>query len=349
MNYLKVLQKLKHPFSSSLSLTHVAVNVVETYYSWMERRYQSMTKNQIEFFKASETARNNRVVEALTRQRDANTYTLGVGQLAESKRHNLASESLGRDTLAETRRSNVARETETTRHNREVERLGTSQLAETMRANRARESIDTASLAETQRANQARERISLVQASESRRHNLASEAISMQDASTRRDTLEETKRSNIAKEQETKRSNLAREAEATRSARAQESLASARNAIQREYNLGSLNLGRANLSELARSNVASEQLRAQQQAETRRANLRQEGLTDLRDTRRAIVDMTNTSVNYTLGKLNLGIKESELEETKRANVEKESQGRTKILQDWVRVGNDLYRSFKKGR
>lgn len=145
-----------------------------------------MTKNQIEYAKLLETTRANKANESLTKQRDTRAYEINLGQLGETKRHNVATEAQARASLDETIRSNQAREA----HEVNV-------LAETKRSNQARE-------AETQRSNLARE-------AETHRSNVAQEI--------------ELNRSHLANEAETRRSNIAREAETARSNRANESIA----------------------------------------------------------------------------------------------------------------------------
>lgn len=145
-----------------------------------------MTKNQIEYAKLLETSRANKANEELTKRRDDRAYEVNLGQLDESRRHNVATEAQARASLDETIRANQAREA----HEVNV-------LAETKRSNQARE-------AETQRSNLARE-------AETHRSNVAQEV--------------ELNRSHLANEAETRRSNLAREAETSRSNRANESIA----------------------------------------------------------------------------------------------------------------------------
>lgn len=104
-----------------------------------------MTTNQIEFMKASEQARHNRVVEEHEQARDAETARHQMSVETETARTNLANEQIRQqaNTIndnhyqrmdAETNRHNTVVETETERSNRVREE-------ETERNNRANEAI----------------------------------------------------------------------------------------------------------------------------------------------------------------------------------------------------------------
>lgn len=199
-----------------------------------------MTKNQIEYAKLLETRRANQKQEEMTHERDY-----------ESARHNLATESISRSSLDETSRSNKAREAETARNNLALESLTRARDAETARANlerekenfrsnAANESIKLSTLQETQRSNVAQEGL------RSRELGLRSREIDLksEELSVKRDSLQETIRSNMAKENETMRSNLAKEYENNRSN------------VAKEWEQSRSN--QANESETHRHNVVSE-------------------------------------------------------------------------------------------
>lgn len=99
-----------------------------------------MTHNQIEFYKAKETARSNRANESETQRHNTATEAVGFGGLRENARHNLAQEGINWYSNYETNRanqarelensrSNVAKEQETHRHNVQEEARGSTKLA----------------------------------------------------------------------------------------------------------------------------------------------------------------------------------------------------------------------------
>lgn len=140
----------------------------------------------------------------------------------EDQRHNQASEK-------EENRSNLAKEGENYRHNTSTEK-------ETHRHNVATEGIDISKLNETQR------------------HNKETEALGKGNLQLGRDTLNESRRHNVATESEANRHNVATEGisignlnESIRHNMAAESLG-----------YGNLSLGQDTLSETNRHNVVSE-------------------------------------------------------------------------------------------
>lgn len=165
-----------------------------------------MTKNQIEYLKLRESQRANLAQEDLTRARDQRSYLIGLGTLAESQRHNIASEQQAKASLDETSRHNIA-----------GEQLSGKTLEESIRHNKAGE-------AELRRHNIVGEQYNERALREQSRHNVAQESIgrSQVGASYANITLgysqlDETQRSNLAREGETNRSNVAREDETNRS------------------------------------------------------------------------------------------------------------------------------------
>lgn len=228
-----------------------------------------MTKNQIEYHKLLETQRSNQANEAIQSERNAQTYDLGLKnyglglqQLAETSRHNVATEQLNKLSLdetsrhnlqseyqnaqalleqqrhsraveAETNRANLARESETTRANiaAETERNRANLASEALRASELVESqryhsmsigLGYSQLAETARSNQARE-------AETKRSNLAYEAQQLAN-------LQESARHSLVVERETSRANAAREAETQRANQASEAIAKKRNKLTAEQN-----------------------------------------------------------------------------------------------------------------
>lgn len=222
---------------SELSASHFGGNLSTVFRTFISRRCL-MTRMQVEAQKLSEQIRNNRMVEELTRVRDANTaeyqraqIAIGEGNLAETRRANQAKESFNLLSLGETQRHNLASESQ-----------AMQQLLELRRHNLAGEEYNTLSLQETQRA------------------NLAKEA--------------ETSRSNQARETETRRSNLANERlgqernrETERANRASEFIRNAANAETHRANLESESIRRQgnaiqlmNVEESRRAHLASEEI-----------------------------------------------------------------------------------------
>lgn len=192
-----------------------------------------MTANQIAYWKNQYDDRHNRAVEAEQRrsnlaneairaQTNAQNLQLGVGNLEETKRANLArereahrankeGEQIKRDT-----NTIQARNADTNAYNAMVNysnaQTNMGSLAELRRANQAKETLGLSTLAEQERANKAREE-------ETNRSNIQQENIARFRSATDyqttsdRNTLQkvnqqETKRHNQATELETKRKNL---------------------------------------------------------------------------------------------------------------------------------------------
>lgn len=224
-----------------------------------------MTKNQIEYAKLLETNRANLAQEELTRKRD-------TGQL-----------ELGHLNLGETRRSNMAREVETAQHNRATESLDSSKLGETSRHNAQQEALEAMKL------------------SENSRHNRAQEVVALQEADTRRAGVDETRRSNLAKEAETQRSNLAREIETQRSNVARETETNRSNTAQEALGIAAGVTAAARLAEDVRQHLARE-------GETARHNMAME----IRPVPNAYVNVTNSQnanpyVNTPQGNTNVSV------------------------------------------
>lgn len=200
------------------------------------------------------------------------------------------------------------------------------------------------------------------QLGEQTRHNLAGEQL--QTAS-----LDETRRSNLAKEGETIRSNLAREEENRRHNVASEELTSTQLAEVARHNRASeglqsrtISLGYAQLGETTRHNQQLEALTASQQTEIQRHNVAQEALqrTQIGETRRHQIAQDILSALRTasenryrsqsigLESRKVGIQEQDaatrsqtLEETKRHNKQTESQG-------WLRTGAEAFKDVQVG-
>lgn len=181
-----------------------------------------MTKNQIEYAKLIEARRSNLSQEQLTKERDQVNKMIGLG------------------TLDETRRSNQAREVETARHNVEQERLGGRTLDETSRHNLQTEDI-------------ARQQVQ-----ELNRHNLQTEFVSKGELGVHQGQLQETRRSNVAREVETTRSNVAREVETHRNNAAIEAVQIGLAATQAARLAEDVRQHLARESETARHNMAME-------------------------------------------------------------------------------------------
>lgn len=224
-----------------------------------------MTKNQIEYLKLLETQRSNKATEEINRSRAATDREIGLGQLAETQRHNIAGEQQQVAILGETQRHNVVSEqlqstsiSEAMRSNRAQEEISLKRQLEDERSNRARE-------AETERSNRSRER-------ETERSNRAQEA--------------EYHRSNLAREEETHRTNVANEVIRNRGVDAQFAGVAAQYASIAEtskYHAATVALEGQRLSELSRANKATEreQHRANvsREHETMRSNFAKEAET----------------------------------------------------------------------
>lgn len=171
--------------------------------------------------------------------------------------------------------------------------------------------IEYGKLLETRRANVRQEELTASRDMEVKRHNYATEGLQKQ-------SLDETVRSNLAKEYEANRANLAREKETNRSNLAQEALTSARDAETRRSNLVNESLKSATLQEQIRSNQASEALRSREidikgatLGETIRANKAREAETYRSNVAREI-ETTRSNV-------------AREDETNRANVAREEE------------------------
>lgn len=230
-----------------------------------------MTRNQIEYYKVQEQQRSNLANESIAKIRDANTLYLGKANLAE-----------------------------TTRHNQAVEDYNVSFLGEQQRHNLAQEAHNAAVLDETSRSNQVKEQTEMRRVIESERHSREVERQNMLSLDLQRSGLEETKRSNLAREIEQNRSNLAREQETATHNRATEqfsrdTLAYQYTALRNQMAMESrrIDLGYAQLGETVRSNLAheSEIFRSNKarEDENRRHNLNFEATTALNyaETKRA--------------------------------------------------------------
>lgn len=231
-----------------------------------------MTRNQIEYLKYKESQRSNLRQEELTAARDTTARELGFGTLAETTRHNRASEAHNTQVLGETQRHNLAQEF----HNSRV-------LGEQIRSNFAREELQRVANAEVTRSNMARE-------AETSRHNQEVESQGRVQLRLSEQSLGETRRSNLAREQETYRSNIARESETHRANIASEAhraqqiqLGYDQLAETQKYHQKSISLGYSQLSESARANRVNEGIRMGELAERRRSNVANEALIKARD------------------------------------------------------------------
>lgn len=207
-----------------------------------------MTKNQIDYNKLLEERRSNKQQEALTQVRDQRAHQVAMLEYGEKQRHNYATEQQAREDLAERMRnldvtSALTRygAEETARHNRALEDLQGRSVQETERANRAKESeinrsnLANESIRRTQNAIDSRRvNLGFSQLDETIRSNLARELLTSQE-------LAEIARSNVARETETNRHNVAAEVELNRHNVASEDIGEranvidTRNAATREY------------------------------------------------------------------------------------------------------------------
>lgn len=170
-----------------------------------------MTKNQIEYQKLQELKRSNLAQEALTVKRDQSNREIGLGQLSESQRHNLAYEAetsrhnLAVEDAARTELGIKSRQADTQQYDAETRRMS---HFETARSNRAKETEmnrhNIAVETEERRSNMARE-------TETHRSNLANESIGWTNARTNQYLASEQHRANVAREQEQHRTNVKRE------------------------------------------------------------------------------------------------------------------------------------------
>lgn len=221
-----------------------------------------MTKNQIEYNKLVESMRANRANERLTARRDEATRHLGLSTLQETARHNQQVELQAADNLAEQYRNNVAQIAELQRSHMANEGIAmlnaTTSLKsvdEQKRAHMASEQIALDQLAEAKRHNLANEDIGLygnevaaTAAQVSAASHVTSAGIAAgasqyasdnallarqleidaqrygidTTAGIRRAELDETQRSNLARETETNRSNV--KSESIRSANLAETM-----------------------------------------------------------------------------------------------------------------------------
>lgn len=221
-----------------------------------------MTKNQIEYLKLLETERSNKATEDINRSKVASDREIGLGQLAESKRHNLAGEQQQIAILGETQRHNVI-----------GEQLQAQSISEVMRSNRAQESLQLKSQLENERSNRARE-------AETERTNRARE---VETERSNRANEKEYNRSNLAREEETHRTNVANELIRNRGVDAQFAGVAAQYASIAEtskYHAATVALEGQRLSELSRSNKAAEReqhrTNVTREHETMRSNMAKE-------------------------------------------------------------------------
>lgn len=96
-----------------------------------------MTRNQIDFYAASENERHNRVTEKQGKRQ----LKLTRRNIRETERSHKANEAIERGKLSETNRHNLVYEGETNRHNLKSEELEGNKLWETSRHNRETEGI----------------------------------------------------------------------------------------------------------------------------------------------------------------------------------------------------------------
>lgn len=209
-----------------------------------------MTRNQIEYWRLQETKRSNLANEQLKAEANRNQYNLGMAniqlgysQLAETTRANKAREqynllvanrqfTLDLRAQAESERMHRANEllqsqqlAEQRRHALESERLQNLSVrndqirtlneqrrqSEVERQNRVSEMYQGMNLLETQTSHRNNEAIARFNASENQRANLANERIRSISLNIQLGSLNETRRSNLAREAETNRSNRANE------------------------------------------------------------------------------------------------------------------------------------------
>lgn len=222
-----------------------------------------MTKNQIDYNKLVETRRSNLENEEIARTRAEREYELGILNLQELGRHNMATEAHAVNVLAESSRAA-----------REQERLLADRNLETQRANLRAEEISLSNLAEQSRSNRAREaetyRSNLAKEVELHRSNLESESIrrranviNAQSVSLGYSQLAEAQRANVQREKENVRS-----AKASEQIRRQQIAAT--KAVQQEANRETKRANKAREKESKRHNQAVEQ-------ETTRHNVSDEG------------------------------------------------------------------------
>lgn len=176
---------------------------------------------------------------------------INYAKLLEDRRTHQVNEQLIADANKETRRSNLAKEAETFRSNTAKENLTQFSNLETARSNRARE-------LETNRHNLELESLESGKLSESQRHNVQTELLSGQQNIIRSRELEETSRSNRAREYETQRSNVARETETHRSNVTQEQETYRSHLASERLRGQEIALGYSNLAESTRHNLTSE-------------------------------------------------------------------------------------------
>lgn len=128
-----------------------------------------------------------------------------------------------RKTNAEARRANLAREAETAHHNRATETVDLGKLAESIRHATATEGQAALELAESKRSHKAAEKNTRIANRETQRAHEANEFLQHRTVEMGAETLSETKRANLAREDlerskqvETHRSNLAQESQRLR-------------------------------------------------------------------------------------------------------------------------------------
>lgn len=291
-----------------------------------------MTTNQIEYLKLRETQRANQAQEQLTATRDATNRELGFANLGENTRHNKATEAHNTAVLGETARHNLAQE----KHNQNV-------LIETSRHNQATEANERFKAEEGKRHNleteaaawgqlsvaQGQLDVSNRQVIELGRHNLATET------ETRRSNLareQETYRSNVSRERETNRSNLAHERELNRHNLASESIGRSQVGLgysqlaeQSRHNTVSETQEHARIDEMVRSNLAKE-------SETRRSNIARLDEEHRSNTQQEWLRQQQISNEYKIGMRNVQLRRQEIQETQRANLEREEDEDARVWQ-----------------
>lgn len=197
-----------------------------------------MTQNFVDYLNYRENLRSNQQNEDIKREANRITYSLGLGNLLEVSRHNVAVET-------ETSRHNVVTEREVKRHNLATE-------SETYRHNVATEGISLYN-AETQRG----------QLLETKRHNTATEAMTLQSISN--DYL--TKMAQVSL-------GYANLAETVRSHKAGEAIQYANLSELTRHNTEQENIGYGNYNVGLYKNVITQQ----QVEETKRHNIVQESI-----------------------------------------------------------------------
>lgn len=189
--------------------------------------------------------------------------------------------------------------------------------------------IEYQKLQESKRANRAQE-------AETKRANLMNEElIRSRDTATldlRGRELQETQRSNQAREAESFRSNLARESENYRHNVAQERETSKHNRAQEELGYANISLGYSNLVETRRSNQANERIRESELLERQRSNLANEAIGRRGLINEFIRNKETERSNRAREKENNRSNLAREEETHRSNLAREQQARDELAE-----------------